>query len=213
MSVRYNFDVEAPAFDSNGIARTNGFVKVYGIDPTTREYTSARYEYVVATTGIPAGCYLDSPKQPPIGYAVRRKEDGSEWEFVVDHRKKISYKKSDQSQYVIDYLGEVKPDYTLVAPTSSFDEWVDGAWRTNLIKQQEQQVREASNKRLYLQEIAEKHIDHIKSAIAANDATPEELESLAPWEAYNRALARLDVSKAPNIEWPENQAKFRLPGV
>ena len=68
-------------------------------------------------------------------------------------------------------------------------------------------------KRSNLMEIAEKHINHIKSAIAANDATPEEEESLPAWEAYNRALSRLDLSNAPNIEWPVNQAKFRLPGI
>lgn len=213
MSIRYDFDVPRPTFDSNGIALNTGYVKVYGIDPITREYIGARYDYVVTTTGVAAGCYLDTPKQPPIGFALRRKDDGSAWEFVTDNRGKLSYNKVDRSQKVIDYLGEIENEYTLVPPKTAYDEWVDGAWQTNLVKQQEYYVREATQKRLNLAEIAEKHINHIKSAIAANDATPEEEESLAAWEAYNRALSRLDLSNAPNIKWPDNQAKFRLPGI
>lgn len=213
MSKKYDFDVPTPTFDKSGIARSSGYIKVYGVDPSTREYIGARYDYVVATTGIAAGCYLDSPKQPPIGFALRRNEDGTEWEFVPDNRGKVSYNKSDRSQKIIDYIGDVESDYTLVPPKTPYDEWVDGCWQTNLVKQQEFYVQEATQKRLNLMDIAEKHINHIKSAMAANDATPEEEESLPAWEAYNRALSRLDLSNAPNIEWPVNQAKFRLPGI
>jgi hypothetical protein len=212
MGRNYDFDVKPPQFDENGIAKSMGWVKTYCCDVNTREFTEARYEYVVETTGLSAGSYLDRPSQPPAGYAVVRSQDGKSWEFVEDKRGKVCYNKETRQETTIDYLGPLRDEFTFLKPKTEFDEWVNDKWQTNLTRQQEHLVRLATSKKQELIDDADDHISYIISAKAANDVTEAELESLPKWEAYRRALFRLDVSLAPNIVWPENEAKFKLPG-
>lgn len=208
----YNFDVKEPVFDENGIAKTAGWLKVYNADGVTGEYIGANYEYVAATTGLAAGSYRDMPQQPPMGYAVRRSADKKSWEFVKDYRNKRCYSKADGRESTVASLGELDPSYTFSVPATPFDEWVDDKWVTNLVKRQEALVREETQKRQALIDIAERHVNHITSAVKDNAATEDEAASLDAWTSYLRALNRIDTTKAP-VEWPKNEAKFFLPGT
>lgn len=208
----YDFDVKEPKFDENGIAMDAGWLKVYNADSVTGEYKGANYEYVAKTTGLAAGSYRDMPQQPPMGYAIRRSADKKSWEFVKDYRNKRCYNKTNGQEAKVTSLGELDPLYTFIAPTTPYDEWVEDKWVTNLVKQQEALVREETQKRQALIDIAEKHVNHITSAVKDNAATDEEQSSLDAWVAYLRALNRIDTTKAP-VEWPKNDATFFLPGT
>lgn len=213
MSNNYEYQRRPVAkFNEKGFAAESGYVKVHCMNLNTREYVGPREEYVSKSTGLAAGSFFDAPKEAPVGYAICRNEEGTAWVFVIDHRGKVCYVKQNGYQINIDYIGEIKEEHTFLAPTTPFDEWANDRWHTNLAKQKQYLVNEASERRYRLLDIAGEHISHIKSAIEANDATPEEEGSLAAWEAYKRALYRLNPSKAPNIEWPENKAKFILHG-
>ena len=46
-------------------------------------------------------------------------------------------------------------------------------------------------------------IDPLQDAADIDEATDEELEKLKLWKKYRIALSRIDVSKAPDVTWPD----------
>jgi len=50
------------------------------------------------------------------------------WEIQQDHRGKVVYSITDQSEIKVDYVGEIKDAFTESRPTSIFDTWNGTAW-------------------------------------------------------------------------------------
>ncbi|HCN1041966.1 TPA: tail fiber assembly protein, partial [Escherichia coli] len=68
------------------IAVQAGNIVVYNYDGETREYISESTEYLAVGVGIPANSCLDAPGAHKAGYAIRRSENLSSWEYAPDHR-------------------------------------------------------------------------------------------------------------------------------
>jgi len=51
---------------------------------------------------------------------------------------------------------------------------------------------------------ANRTIAPLQDAVDISIATYEEITRLAEWKRYRVELNRIDISKAPDIEWPEN---------
>lgn len=49
---------------------------------------------------------------------------------------------------------------------------------------------------------ANRTISPLQDAVDISIATDDEIARLAEWKRYRVALSRIDISKAPNIEWP-----------
>lgn len=67
---------------------------------------------------------------------------------------------------------------------------------------QEQIIAEANSKKNQLRSIADEEIAWLQDAVDAGIATDEETALLTAWKTYRVQLMRIDVSKAPDIEWP-----------
>lgn len=82
-----------------------------------------------------------------------RKAFVSDGNLIIYTGKVTAYLKSDCTQQKeFDDKTLVTDDYTLDAPKSRFDEWIDSAWVTNLQNQYQAQVQQVTDKRygLYL---------------------------------------------------------------
>lgn len=53
-------------------------------------------------------------------------------------------------------------------------------------------------------DVANRSIAPLQDAVDISIATDEEITRIAEWKRYRVELSRIDISKAPNIEWPEN---------
>lgn len=67
----------------------------------------------------------------------------------------------------------------------------------------EQLAIQAESKRSALMADATVEINPLQDALDLEEATDEELALLKKWKAYRVALNRLDLSKAPDITWPQ----------
>lgn len=63
-------------------------------------------------------------------------------------------------------------------------------------------VAVAERKKAALKAAADTEISWRQDAVDAGIATSEEANALAEWKKYRVLLMRIDVSKAPDIEWP-----------
>ncbi|HDW0119033.1 TPA: tail fiber assembly protein [Enterobacter asburiae] len=65
-------------------------------------------------------------------------------------------------------------------------------------------IQEAEQKRMDLMKCVSEKIDLLVSAEDDGDITDEEKAILARLREYRSALRRLDLSKAPDVQWPED---------
>ena len=68
---------------------------------------------------------------------------------------------------------------------------------------QEQLIATANERRNALLTDAAALMSPLQDAVDIDDATGDELASLKVWKKYRVALNRLDLSTAPDIDWPE----------
>ncbi|MCY9802698.1 hypothetical protein OTK51_04550 [Vibrio scophthalmi] len=115
--------------------------------------------------------------------------------YLQDYRDKAIWNQSDctQSKQVSD-LGDIEDGWTLLKPTTEFDEWIDGLWVTNLSNQyifNYNQVDDA-RRRVYITVInpleleAQRKERQGETAIAEDyyrqaDAAKVEMEKAHPW--------------------------------
>ncbi|QBY42863.1 tail fiber assembly protein [Arsenophonus nasoniae] len=64
-------------------------------------------------------------------------------------------------------------------------------------------IKEAENTKIELMQNAAAIITPLQDAIDLNMATDEECKNLMEWKTYRVLLSRIDISIAPNIEWPK----------
>ncbi|EMF5211743.1 tail fiber assembly protein [Enterobacter roggenkampii] len=68
----------------------------------------------------------------------------------------------------------------------------------------EELVSQANAKKLSLRTRADSEIAWRQYAVDAGIATTDEVDKLDEWNKYRVLLMRIDTSKAPEIEWPDN---------
>lgn len=68
---------------------------------------------------------------------------------------------------------------------------------------QEEQVRQAFTEKAALMKVAGEALTPLMDAQELGIATDEELAALERWRLYRVMLNRLDISTAPDIQWPE----------
>ena len=200
----YNLEIEQATIGENGLASKAGWIKTYIADPNTREYLNATMESVYFDVSVSAGAYIDAPKLPTKdGFAVVRSKDGAKWEIVTDNRGKTAYNTDNRQPVVIDFIGDLPDDLTLLEPKTEFDKWDGKKWVTDTQAQKSSFIAQAESEKAQHLEEAEQHIAMLERKVRLNMATDEEKALLTAWEIYSIKIADIDTSTAPDIDWPQ----------
>ncbi|MGL9722130.1 tail fiber assembly protein [Symbiopectobacterium sp.] len=202
----YSTNIETAELGENGLSKKAGWITVYHVNSSTGEYQSASMEYLMLGVGLPAHSYPDEPELPPVGQALLRTSDGSGWEHVPDYRGKTAYNTETREASLITTIGELTEEFTLLEPSTEFDAWDGEMWVTDTHAQQAaelQAAQQAAQQELTSRlTVANARIQTLSDAVDLDMATDEENAALTEWKTYRVMLNRIDVSTAPDIEWP-----------
>ena len=198
--MKYQLQPEQPEFNANGLTIKAGWALIYNVDSITSEYKNATYEFLPVGVGLPASSFLDAPKNVDDEHAIIR--NGKKWVYPFDYRGKKIYSTETGIEAVMNEIGDIPNNYTLLAPSSEFDSWDGEKWVLDTAKQHQYYVNEAAAQKNELVREATTKISYLQDAIDAEIATDEEMAALAAWRKYRVLLNRIDVEKAPGIEWP-----------
>ncbi|KFX14810.1 tail fiber assembly protein [Pectobacterium parvum] len=198
----YSTQIKNAELNERGLAINTGWITVYHVNPATREYQSASYEYVMQGVGLPADSYADEPQLPPVGQALRRSADGKAWEPVPDHRGQTVYSTETRQAQTVTQFGELPENMTFLAPATEFDRWDGAAWVTNLEAQQLATTKSLQQELAARRATANTRIAELNYAVDLAIATDEEQERLTQWKIYLVTLNRIDFTAA-SVVWPE----------
>ncbi|MFJ5360314.1 MULTISPECIES: tail fiber assembly protein [Pectobacterium] len=197
----YSTQIKNAELNEHGLAINTGWITVYHVNPATREYQSASYEYVMQGVGLPADSYADEPQLPPVGQALRRSADGKAWEQVPDYRGQTVYSTETRQPQTVMQFGDLPENMTFLAPATEFDQWDGAAWVTNQEAQQLAVTKSLQQELAARRATANTQIAELNYAVDLAIATDEEQERLTQWKIYLVTLNRIDLTAAP-VVWP-----------
>ncbi|GKV79828.1 tail assembly protein [Pectobacterium carotovorum subsp. carotovorum] len=198
----YSTQIKSAELNEHGLAINTGWITVYHVNPATREYLSASYEYVMQGVGLPADSYADEPQLPPVGQALRRSADGKAWEQVPDYRGQTVYSTETRQAQTVTQFGELSDNMTFLAPATEFDQWNGATWVTNQEAQQLATTKSLQQALAARRATANTRIAELNYAVDLAIATDEEQERLTQWKIYLVTLNRIDLTAA-SVMWPE----------
>lgn len=201
---KYNTELPSAVLDENGLAVAPGWLTVYSIEPVQREYQQASLEYLPVGVGLPAFSFVDKPTLPKSSFALVRSADGTRWESLPDFRGKEVYSTLTGKLQTVTTIGELPQDVTLLAPQTPYDKWDGSKWVTDTDAQHQAEVGAAQQELSERQQVAATAIAPLEKALKLGMATEEEKSALTDWETYSVLLNRVDITKAPDIEWPQS---------
>ncbi|RRO02368.1 tail fiber assembly protein [Pectobacterium aquaticum] len=201
----YSTQIKNAELNERGLAINTGWITVYHVNPATREYQSASYEYIMQGVGLPADSYADEPQLPPVGQALRRSADGRSWEQVPDYRGQTVYSTETRQPQTVTQFGELPDSVTLLKPASEFDVWNGKRWALDKSAQAAAAVKAAQSELASRKAAATSRINELTYAVNLDIATEEEKAALTEWQKYAVLLSRVDMN-ATDIEWPEQPA-------
>ncbi|WDF97981.1 tail fiber assembly protein [Pectobacterium carotovorum subsp. carotovorum] len=198
----YSTQITNAELNESGLAISAGWITVYHVNPATREYQSASYEYVMQGVGLPADSYADEPELPPIGKALRRSTDGTSWEQVPDYRGQTVYSTETRQPQTVSQFGELPESVTLLKPATEFDVWSGKRWVIDKEAQAAAALKVAQQELATRRAAATSRINELTYAVNLDIATDNEKTALTAWQTYAVLLSRIDVGAA-KIDWPE----------
>jgi hypothetical protein len=182
------------------LASKNRVIKVFNFDPDNNELIGPSDAWVVAHTGLPASCTLDTPPRKKKGKA--RVYKGNGWEYVDDNRGSTVYCTANGTSSKVSELGPLPEDKTLLKPSSEFDEWNGNAWVKNTVLEKNALLVQAQQDKQVRMAQAAENINILLFAKESKQATDDDLEALDRWQNYRLQLSRTDLKNAPDISWP-----------
>ncbi|WP_387692285.1 tail fiber assembly protein [Photorhabdus sp. RM71S] len=201
---KYSLEPEAAILGNNGLAIKAGWLTIYHAEPYSREFIGARPEYLMEGVGLPANSYPDAPKLPDSDdMAVCRSEDKSCWQIVPDYRGKTAYNKQTRAQYEITALGELPEFLTFKQPATDFDKWDGKKWVIDKAAVKDNQIEQAEQWRVTLLQQANETVALLQHAVDTELASEKEKLLLLDWKKYFVLMNRINISSAPDINWPE----------
>lgn len=186
--------------DINGFALSDGYIHVYSSDPITGEFVSETDEFVTYGVGLPANSYIDEPLAPKAGFAVTRINDS--WSYVEDHRNEIVYSIETGREITVTELGSLSNDMTTYAPNTTFDKWNGSEWITDHIELKQADIDKAKADKYRLESLAKDMIEKLNDAIEFDMSLEGDDLKLKEWRKYRVLLNQIDVTMAPEINWP-----------
>lgn len=189
--------------NKENIATTAGEITVFNYDLVTREYLFSTVEYLAVGVGIPAASCTDAPGDEKAGYAICRKEELSEWEYIADHRGEDVFSTETGEPVVITSLGDYPENTTTLTPLTPFDKWNGSEWVTDTEAQHTADVEAAEQQKDALLLEAQATISLWQTELQLGIISDEDKASLIAWMNYIKAVQAVDTSKAPDITWPD----------
>ncbi|AOR61821.1 tail fiber assembly protein [Pectobacterium wasabiae] len=199
----YSTQIKNAELNERGLAINEGWITVYHVNPATREYQTASYEYVMQGVGLPADSYTDEPQLPPVGQALRRSADGTLWESVPDYRGQTVYNTETRQAQTVTQLGELSDDFTLLQPETEFDKWNGKQWGLDQAAQAAAAIKNAQQELATRKVAATSRINELTYAVNLNIATDAEKDALAEWQKYAVLLSRVAVN-TDEFDWPNS---------
>ncbi|MBA0204377.1 tail fiber assembly protein [Pectobacterium aroidearum] len=197
----YSTQIKNAELNEHGLAIQSGWITVYHVNPATREYQSASYEYIMHGVGLPADSYADEPQLPPVGQALRRSSDGQAWEQVPDYRGQTVYSTETQQARTVSQFGELPDGVTLLKPASEFDKWNGETWVIDKAAKAAAALKTTQQELATRKTVATARINELTYAVNLDIATDAEKAALTAWQKYAVLLSRIDVNAA-DIDWP-----------
>ncbi|MGK4477259.1 tail fiber assembly protein [Yersinia enterocolitica] len=177
-------------------------VTVYNYHYETKEFTGVTEEYIAPYSGIPGSSTLIAPLPPKDGYAVVFNEDAQQWEYTEDYRGTEAYDTQTGYSHPVITLGPLPEGFTSQAPTSQFDRWDGSQWVKDENAEKKHHLAEAEQKKRALLNDASDKIQILQDGIELGLATETTEAELLAWRKHRVLIDQLDISTAPNIDWP-----------
>ncbi|MFQ1020182.1 tail fiber assembly protein [Gilliamella sp. CG13] len=203
--MKYKLQPESVILDNNGITTIAGWTVVYNVDANTGEFLSATYQYLPVGVGLPAFSYIDAPKSVNNEKAIVRQ--GNKWSYPNDYRGQKIYSTETGVESIMQNIGEIPNNYTMLKPESEFDVWDGKNWRLDHDKKHQYEVKKTTIRKNQLIDEATNQISYLQDAVDSQIATELEIISLAEWKKYRVLLNRINTDLAPDITFPEKPNK------
>ncbi|EMW3574812.1 tail fiber assembly protein [Yersinia enterocolitica] len=177
-------------------------VTVFNYHYETKEYVGESDYYIAPYTGIPGSSTLIAPLPSKAGYAVVFNEDAQQWKYTEDYRGTEAYDTQTGYSRPVITLGPLPEGFTSQAPTSQFDRWDGSRWVKDEDAEKRYHLAEAEQKKRALLNEASAKIQTLQDSIELGLATETTEAELLAWRKYRVQLNQLDISAAPDIDWP-----------
>ncbi len=158
-------------------------------------------EFLQQGVGLPAYACLTPPPEVVEGMAAVY-QDGS-WQSVPDHRGETVYSLYGGAPVNITALGDYPADTTTQAPATAFDKWDGEQWITDSDAQQQAQADEADKEKAARVSEANGITQAWQTQLLLDIITDEDKARLTAWMKYVQAVQATDITRAPEISWPE----------
>lgn len=188
--------------DGNLLAINSGEIIIYNFDSISLEYLSTTIETMTVGVGLPANSCMDAPLDAKDGMVACRTKDLLSWEYISDHRGETVYNIGTGKSLIIEELGDYPENTTPKIPLSQYDEWDGGNWVVNLVKKHKADMASAEKHRQSLLDDVEKTISNWRIELLLGDISDNDKSQLSAWMAYKSAVKAVDVSTAPDVNWP-----------
>ncbi|WP_289367600.1 tail fiber assembly protein [Pantoea stewartii] len=189
--------------DKNLIAINYGEISVYNYDGVSREYLSTITETLAKGVGIPANSCVDAPLEKKEGMKVCRTKDFSAWEYISDHRGETVYNTETGESFIITELGDYPTNTTSKVPASEYCKWDGENWVEDFSLKHEADKKIAEKHREDILNSIDKTISDWKIELLLGDISDNDKAKLSAWMAYKSAVKAVDVSTAPEVNWPQ----------
>ncbi|EMN3919132.1 tail fiber assembly protein [Citrobacter farmeri] len=191
-----------PVFDDNGLASEAGNVRCFYYCPVTGEYTGCSDEYIHVGVSMPGNSTDIEP-----GENITERVylfNGSGWQLEEDYRGVTVYSMENKAPSVVDYIGPIKEGFVATEPSSIFDKWDGKKWVKNAEAEHTALVSDAEAKKQYLITQANDYTNRKQwpGRAVMGRLSDTEKEQYSLWLDYLDALEAVEISRAPDINWP-----------
>ncbi|ELM1462756.1 tail fiber assembly protein [Salmonella enterica] len=185
------------------MSETNQTVTIYNLRSDTNELIGSGDAFIPAHTGLPANSTTIKPPIIKAGFVAIFDEEKQIWVSREDHRGEVVFDTENGNELVITELGAYPEGTTTLAPANTWQKWNGKAWVNDAKAIQIALVSDADAEKKKLLAQANNSIATLQDAVDFDMATAEEKTLLIAFKKYRVLLNRIDVRRAPDIEWPE----------
>lgn len=190
-----------PVFDDAGLAIEAGEIRCFYYDSLTLEYTGWSDEFINIGVSMPDNSTDIHPGDEIADKVAVFSQDG--WQQQEDHRGQTVWSTNDGRASIIDYIGEIKSDFTTMPPSTPFDEWDGMQWVTDTEAQRESAIMQAENERQRLLKHADAVMLDWRTELMLGEISDANRAKLSAWLAYKNEVKSVDVTTDPeHVSWP-----------
>lgn len=190
-----------PVFDETGLAIESGEIRCFYYDAVTSEYIGWSDVFIHIGVSMPGNSTDIDPGDEIEGKVAVFIDDG--WQQQEDHRGETVWSTEDGSVTIIEYIGEIKPDFTTTSPSTPFDIWDGGKWVTDTEAQHESAIMQAENERQRLLKHADAVMLDWRTELMLGEISDANRAKLSAWQAYKNEVKAVDVTINPeNVNYP-----------